>query len=225
MSSAIIGGLLLGLFMAISVGPTLFAIIRYSLNHSYKTGVAFILGVSISDIMYVTLANIAAPWLQTLEHYEKPLAITGGGILAIIGLAGLIKKYTPKRAALEDATITPGHYFRIWLSGFLMNSFNPGVIMNWLAAVAIIANTTTTYRLVFFGCCLGLVLGIDVKKVALADKIRRSLTQRKVMYLQRISSLCLFGIGAFIIIITLFNIQITPQEHHASDYKHIEHSK
>lgn len=225
MYSAIVGGLLLGLFMAISVGPTLFAIIRYSLNHSYKTGIAFILGVSISDIMYVTLANIAAPWLHILEHYEKPIGITGGGILLIIGLTGLIKKYKPKRTALEDATITSGHYFRIWLSGFLMNSFNPGVIMNWLAAVAIIANTSTYYRLVFFGCCLGLVLGVDVIKVALADKIRRSLTLRKIMYLQRISSLCLFVIGAFIVIITLFNIQITPKESHASDYKHIEHSK
>jgi threonine/homoserine/homoserine lactone efflux protein len=60
---AVLKGLLLGLFMAISVGPTLFAVIKYSLNHSYKAGIAFILGVSLSDIMYVTIANVAAYWL------------------------------------------------------------------------------------------------------------------------------------------------------------------
>ena len=76
--SAILGGLLLGLFMAISVGPTLFAIMKYSLNHSYKTGLAFVLGVSISDIMYVTIANLAAPWLDFIYKYEKQVALIGG---------------------------------------------------------------------------------------------------------------------------------------------------
>ena len=70
--SAILGGLLLGLFMAISVGPTLFAIIKYSLNHSYKTGLAFVMGVSISDIMYVSIANLAAPWLDFIYKYDVP---------------------------------------------------------------------------------------------------------------------------------------------------------
>ena len=91
--SAILGGLALGLFMAISVGPTLFAIIKYSLNHSYKTGLAFVLGVSISDIMYVTMANLAAPWLDFIYKYEKQVALIGGIILAFVGLIGLVKKY------------------------------------------------------------------------------------------------------------------------------------
>jgi threonine/homoserine/homoserine lactone efflux protein len=59
---AIIKGVLVGLFMAISVGPTLFAIIKYSLNFSYKAGLAFVLGVSVSDALYVIIANIAASW-------------------------------------------------------------------------------------------------------------------------------------------------------------------
>src|ERR1035437_10250332 len=66
---AIIKGILVGLFMAISVGPTLFAVIKYSLNFSYKAGLAFVLGVSVSDIMYVTLANVAASWLEYLKPY------------------------------------------------------------------------------------------------------------------------------------------------------------
>ena len=48
--SAMLNGLLFGLFLAISVGPTLFALIKYSLHYSYKAGIAFVIGVSVSDI-------------------------------------------------------------------------------------------------------------------------------------------------------------------------------
>jgi threonine/homoserine/homoserine lactone efflux protein len=216
--SAIVAGLILGLFMAISVGPTLFAIIGYSLNHSYKTGLAFVLGVSVSDIIFVTLANIATPWLQVMEHYEKPVAIGGGSILLILGLVGLIRKYKPKRPSSKIMVLTKGHYVKIWLSGFLMNTLNPGVILNWLAAVAITAAQTTGYRILFFGACLTLVLGVDTLKVLLADGIGKRLTLRKVMYLQRISSFFLFIIGAGIIAITLLNIPITPKEPDAAKH-------
>ncbi len=210
--SAILGGLLLGLFMAISVGPTLFAIIKYSLNHSYKTGLAFVLGVSISDIMYVTMANLAAPWLDFIYKYEKQVALIGGGILLLIGLIGLIKKYKPVRPSSTKNIITNGHYFRIFASGFFINTANPGVIINWIASVTLVTNATaemtTTqgaiYRTVFFGTCLVLVLGVDALKVFLADSIRKRLTLRKVMYLQKISAACLFIIGIALVLFTLF---------------------
>lgn len=210
--SAILGGLLLGLFMAISVGPTLFAIIKYSLNHSYKTGLAFVMGVSISDIMYVSIANLAAPWLDFIYKYEKQVALIGGAILFAVGLLGLIRKYKPVRPSSSKNIISSGHYFRIFSSGFLINTANPGVIINWIASVTLVTNATAKmtsmqgglYRLAFFGTCLALVLGIDFLKVFLADNIRRRLTLRKVMYLQKISGACLLIIGGALIAFTLF---------------------
>jgi threonine/homoserine/homoserine lactone efflux protein len=205
---AVGGGLLLGLFMAISVGPTLFAVIRYSMNHSWKSGVAFVLGVSVSDIIFVTLANLAAPFLEMLHRYEKTLAYGGGGILIVVGLIGLLSKYKPQRPSKKLATISNGHYFRIFGSGFLINTINPGVIINWLTAVTIIANHGPGYRLVFFASCLILVLGIDFLKVLLADSIRKRLTLRIVMYLNRISAGVLFSFGVLIIALTLFGIKM-----------------
>lgn len=210
--SAILGGLLLGLFMAISVGPTLFAIIKYSLNHSYKTGLAFVLGVSVSDIMYVTIANLATPWLEFIYRFEKQVALLGGIILLVIGLLGLVKKYKPVRPSSIPPIIKGGHYFKIFASGFLINTANPGVIINWITSVTLVANATANlsqwegaiYRLVFFGSCLLLVLGVDFLKVFLADSIRKKLTLRKVMYLQKFSAAALFVIGIALLLLTLF---------------------
>jgi threonine/homoserine/homoserine lactone efflux protein len=202
--------------MAISVGPTIFAIIRYSINHSYRAGLAFVLGVSLSDILYVTVANLMAPLMNMLSKYDTWLAYGSSAILIIMGLAGLLKKEIPTRPANEPVTLSGGHYFRIWLSGFLINTINPGVVINWLAAVKIVSKTTegytpyqdTVYRIIFFGTCLLLVLGIDFLKVFLADKIRGWLTLRRIMILNKISAACLLAIGVAIFLFTILDVEL-----------------
>lgn len=228
---AALKGLLLGLFMSISVGPTLFAVLKYSLNHSYKAGIAFILGVSLSDIMYVTIANVAASWLEVLNEYERIIAYIGAAVLIVVGLSGLLGKYIPKRPSSTKVNISGGHYFRIWTSGFLINTINPGVIITWLAAVTATANTTTIYRIVLFGCCLGLILCVDFSKVFLADTIRRRLTIRRIFYLHRIAAACILLIGIALLVSTALNIQFKkPGEEKSAYYdfrlnRHPKHSK
>lgn len=212
MFHAVVTGLGLGLFMAISVGPTLFAVIKYSLNHSYKAGLAFIMGVSISDIMYVAIANVAASWLETLSEYEKQITFGGATVLIIVGLAGLIKKYKPARPSSTQISISNAHLFKIWSSGFLINTFNPGVIIVWLSAVTATADKSGWYRFILFAVCLGLILSIDMVKVFAADVIRRKLTIRRVFYLHKFSAACILGIGVLLLVSTFFNIEVPVHE-------------
>ncbi len=200
LADAVVKGILLGLFMAISVGPTLFAVINYSLHSSYKAGIAFVLGVSVSDIMYVTIANEAAGWLRYLNTYAHYIAYGGAVILILVGLAGLFSKKKSKEISQEQLTIRKRDYFRIWGSGFLINTINPGVIIAWLASVTATVNSSAYYRLVLFGTCLGLILAIDFMKVFLADLIRKSLTPKRVKYLQIFSSICLLAIGIMLFV-------------------------
>lgn len=223
LSGAIIGGLSLGLFMAISVGPTLFAIIRYSLNHSYKAGVAFVLGVSASDIMYVTIANLATPWLQWFHRYARELSYTAAFALMIWGGIGLLRKYKPQRPSTRKVAINKSKYFKIWGSGFLLNTLNPALVLQWIIAATATAAETGFYRFIFFGCCLGLVLGVDVLKVLLADSIRRKLTLRKIMYLQKFSSLCLLLFGIGILILTILNIELKNPAEKKSSYNNFQY--
>jgi threonine/homoserine/homoserine lactone efflux protein len=222
---AIIKGLLLGLFMAISVGPTLFAVIRYSVNHSYKAGVAFILGVSISDIMYVTIANVAAQWLEVMNDHKTTVAYAGAALLIAMGAWGLFDKYKPKRPSTTPVSISGGHYIKIWLSGFFINTINPGVVITWLAAVTATANTSTFYRITFFTACLGLILTVDFCKVFLADAIRRKLTLRRILYLHRIAAACIFTIGIALLISTAFHIQFKKKGEDESTYHYFQSSK
>lgn len=200
---AILRGIAIGLYMAISVGPTLFAVIKYSMDNSYKAGLAFVLGVSLSDIMYVAIANIAASWLTVLDAYSNYIAYGGSGILILVGLGGFLKKVKPQRPSKNQVTISGAHYFRIWASGFLINTINPGVIISWLAAVSATANKPGGYRLILFGTCLTLILSIDFLKVFLAEKIRVLLTPRRLIYVQKGSALVIGCLGIVLLVRTL----------------------
>ncbi len=206
-SDALFKGTLVGLFMAISVGPTLFAVIKYSLNYSHRSAIAFVLGVSISDIIYVTIANISARWLELLRPYERHIAFGGAVALIAIGAVGLLKKYKPKRPSSTPMPIEGGHYFKIWLSGFLINTLNPGVFVTWLGAVTLTGHSSGFYRFVLFGTCLFIILGIDFLKIFLAERIKKLLTARRIIYMHRFSSLCILLIGLTLLITTILNIE------------------
>ena len=207
MYSAIIAGLGFGLFMSISVGPTIFAIIKYSISYGWKAGMSFVLGVSISDIIYVALANAASGFLSDLLSHEKLIGYTGSALFIIMGIYGYFKKIKVTRNAKDMATVSSKDYWKIFASGFLLNTFNPGVIITWITAVAAIANMNNAYRFLFFISCLGLILTVDFSKVFLAQKIRTKLTPRNIVYLNRISALCILVIGIFLFLKIAFDIK------------------
>ncbi|MFZ4753664.1 MAG: LysE family translocator [Chitinophagaceae bacterium] len=195
-----------GLFMAVSVGPTIFAIIKYSITYGWRAGMSFVIGVSLSDSIYVLLANIASAWLSGLMNHEKTIGYLGAVLLIIFGLYGFFKKIKVTRNRNDDAKVSSRDYFKIFASGFLMNTLNPGVIITWITAVAAISTMTAAYRLVFFITCLGIILGFDFLKVLLAQRIRKRLTPRNIIYLNRISALCLVVIGIVLFLKSLLNI-------------------
>lgn len=195
-----------GLFMAVSVGPTIFAIIKYSVTYGWRAGMSFVIGVSLSDSIYVLLANIASAWLSGLMNHEKTIGYLGAVLLIIFGLYGFFKKIKVTRNRNDDAKVSSRDYFKIFASGFLMNTLNPGVIITWITAVAAISTMTAAYRLVFFTTCLGIILGFDFLKVLLAQRIRKRLTPRNIIYLNRISALCLVVIGIVLFLKSMFDI-------------------
>lgn len=203
-SEVITIGVVLGLSLAISVGPTLFAVIRYSMQHTYKAGLVFILGVSLSDIMYVVVMNVAAEFLTFLEAHQKTIGIIGSILFMLLGLYSFLKKYKPKkpkRGTPQD--LSSSTYFKIFVSGWAMNTFNPAVMVIWVGTAVQVAAYSVTEKFLLFGICLGIVLVFDFLKVFLAEKIRSWLTLRKIMYINKISALIICGFGVVLLITVL----------------------
>jgi threonine/homoserine/homoserine lactone efflux protein len=206
MIAAIVAGLGLGLFLSVSVGPVIFAIIKYSINNGFKAGICFAFGVSCSDIMFVMTGNLATSFISGLEEYKQYIGIGGGGLLIGMGIYGLLFKKVKISTGDERPEMFRTHdYLKIWLAGFLMNTLNPGVIIFWLGVCVANSATSTGHRIIMYTVCLLWVLSTDILKVFVADKIRHKLTLNNVVWLNRIAGVSMIVFGVVLLYKVLFD--------------------
>ena len=203
MIAALIKGLVLGVFLAISVGPVIFAILKQSINNGHKAGYIFVAGISFSDILLVLICNFFTSLFNTALNHKTFIAVAGSIFLVIMGVYTLFFK---KVKTDEDNNILEKKFrkrdFVAWfLQGFFINILNPGVFLFWFAwTAAILADSQTTpnpleYRAIVFGTCLLFVLLTDIMKVALAARLRSKLTPAILRTINKISGLILIGFG------------------------------
>ncbi|MFB6457732.1 LysE family translocator [Chitinophaga sp. Hz27] len=200
MITAIVAGLGLGLVLSVSVGPVIFAIIKYSVNNGFKAGISFALGVSFSDIMFVTVGNLSTAFIADLTEYNRYIGICGGILLIGMGLYSFLFKKVKISTGDEKPEMFRTHdYLKIWLAGFLMNTLNPGVIIFWLPICIANSGFPTSYKVAMYGICLIMVVSMDILKVFVSDKLRHKLTLNNVTWLNRISGASMIIFGAVLL--------------------------
>ena len=200
MIEALLKGLTFGLLLSISVGPVLFSVIKQSLNNGYKGGMAFVIGVSISDISLVLVSNIFTEFFKSISDYKTEIGIAGCAFLISLGIYFLFfKKVKVNDAGQQVFKFGKMDYAKIFLSGFLMNTLNPAVFIFWITASTAVINHTIQQRFIAFTTCLVFVLATDVAKVVLAGKIRNRLTPHNIHILNRINGLILIVLGVAMI--------------------------
>ena len=207
MIASIVAGLGLGLFLSLSVGPVIFAIIKYSINNGFKAGISFALGVSFSDIVFVLTGNLATSFISDLEEYKRSIGVGGGILLIAMGVYGLLFKKVKISTGDEKPEMFRTHdYLKIWLAGFLMNTLNPGVIIFWLGVCVANSATAASHRFIMYTVCLSLVLSADILKVFVSDKIRHKLTLTNVEWLNRIAGASMIIFGVVLLYKVLFEV-------------------
>lgn len=201
MVDAVISGLLLGLALAFSVGPVIFTLIKLRINYGLSSAFHFIAGVWFSDLLWIITANFFSNLLSDLITYKTPIGVTGGVFLIALGVFYLFfKKYHTKEEMDAGITIGKATNVRLLLTGFFINTLNPGVIALWFAAATKSLTNTFNEKLVIFGLCLTVNIFADVLKINLAGKLRRKLTNRNIVIINKISGglFVLFGIALMV---------------------------
>ncbi|MEO7305883.1 MAG: LysE family transporter [Ferruginibacter sp.] len=209
MGEAFAKGLAISLLLIFSVGPVIFTIIKQSINHGRSGGFSFIIGVWISDLIWVGLSNGFSEVIKTLLVFEIPIGIAGCCFLFGIGIYfAFIKKIEPRRlqepVKLAGDVYTPTgkktNYFAIMSSGFIINTINPAVISFWVFMAASLAADYSFYeRIIIFSTCLGVNMIADVGKVLGAGYIGKKLSDRVILIINRVSGALYLVFGAVIL--------------------------
>jgi len=200
MLNALIKGVTLGLLLAISVGPIVFTVIKQSITKGYKGGLAFIAGISSSDILLVVFSNLFTNLFSVLNAHKKVLAVIASIFLILVGVYYLFFK-KPKIVEQKNDVVKGNGYAKTFVKGFIMNIFNPGIIVFWLTTATTFIDHTLNERLIIFGIALLLALAADVAKVLLANKIRQKMTPKNIHLINRINGAILIAFGIVIIIL------------------------
>lgn len=200
MTDAIVAGLLLGLALVFSVGPVIFTIIKLRINYGIVSAFYFISGVWLSDLLWVVTANLFSELLNALLSHKKEIGIAGGVFLISLGLYYLFfKKYHPKEDA-EGIKIKGSTHIKLFVTGFLINTLNPGVIALWFGAATKAVSYSFNQTLMTFSICLGLNITADIFKIRLAGKLKKKLTNKNIMLINKISGLLFVAFGVVLLL-------------------------
>jgi threonine/homoserine/homoserine lactone efflux protein len=211
MMESVLKGLALGFVLALSVGPIIFTIIKQSLDNGHKGGFSFVAGVWVSDILLVVLSNtVTALVSEALEH-TRVIAFGGSIFLIIMGVYFVFFKKVSlgKDQAGNDARFRKRDMARVFASGFIINTLNPGVIFFWLGNATVLSLThTLRERIIIFSVCLLVNMSADVGKVMMAGKLRNKLTLKMLSIINRISGTILIGFGIALLWGVIFYHQV-----------------
>ena len=199
MVEAILKGLALGVVLALSVGPIIFTIIKQSVTVGHKGGFCFVVGVWLSDVILVVLSNVFTEWVARLLKYQKMIGYGGSTFLIAMGIYFIFfKKVHLKSTGGNEHTdhISTGEMLRIFASGFIINTLNPGVLIFWLGNATVLALTHTLQeRIIIFSVCLLINMAADVGKVMMAGNLRKKLTVHNLSNINKISGAILVAFG------------------------------
>ena len=160
-------------------------------------------GVWVSDIILVFLSNTVSSLVnQALEH-KSTIAIAGSAFLVGMGVyfAFFKKAHLPTDAEGKEIRFRKRDMARIFASGFIINTLNPGVILFWLGNATVLSvDHTLQERIIIFSVCLLINMAADVAKVMMAGKLRTRITLRSLTIINKISGSLLIGFGIALVV-------------------------
>lgn len=206
MLDAIIKGTGLGLIIAIMVGPVFFFILNTSIKRGFAPAAITAVGVLLSDLLFITLAYFGSSFLLYVNEHKDATGIIGGIVIGTFGAILFFKEAKVSAESLEFAE-SPHPKMLYLAKGFMLNSVNPSVLLFWFVVASTIPvkeQFTPADTFIFYATTLLTVLSTDLLKAYLANRLKSIITQKFLIWMNRIAGLMLVVYGASMIIRVIF---------------------
>lgn len=201
----ILDGLLLGLTLAILLGPIFVALTQTGIQRGVRAGLSVGTGIWISDILVIVTAYFFIKEIDEIaqnKSFHLWMGWIGGLILIIFGIISLVKK--PKLDEKIPA-FNAKSYAGYWTKGFAVNFFNPFTFVFWISVM-------TTYVIgkkidgpdatLLFGSIMFTIIVTDSLKVVLAKLIRKKLKHNHIVLFGKLAGIIFITFGVILILRT-----------------------
>ena len=121
-------GILIRLGVSVPIGPVNVLIMSYALR-SYTKALCLGLGAMSADMLYLALSAFGISQLAKTPIVFTCISVFGAAFLLYIAL-GI---YRDAKRSVRLQSVERGSHVAVFGKGFLLNIFNPYVIMFWLS--------------------------------------------------------------------------------------------
>jgi threonine/homoserine/homoserine lactone efflux protein len=199
MISSILQGITLGLVLAMMIGPVFFMLLHTSIKKGFRPAAYLAAGVALSDVLFIAIAVLGSAQLSTFSMHNKIIGWTGGLLLIAFGLFTIFRK---ARVSASEAFDLPDDSKTLLIDtakGFMMNCLNPFVLIFWLGVAGALQTGRIpgdSGKMAFFISVIITVFSTDLLKAYLASRLKKLLTGKFLLWLNRIAGtgLVFFGI-------------------------------
>ena len=186
----ILFSLLLGLGLAIPVGPVTIEMMRRNLRYGLAPGIAIGVGASSADVIYLLLVLFGIlPFIQ-----DSPFLLQIIGVLGALLLIWFAYKTVRHTAKVEDSNDNDSRLIHCYMSGFLIAFLSPFNILFWISIAAQFAAVISTVSADYWLACIGLFTGTAIWFCGLnlfVHLTRHRLSPKIVRYLNIVGGIAL----------------------------------
>lgn len=189
-----ITGILLGLGVAIPIGPLNILIMNYSLS-SFGRGFALGMGAMSADILYFVLLSLGVLVVFDNPWIFKSIAIFGA--IFLLYMAWACYKNASKMLATISCAERGESLLACYLKGLGLNSINPFIVGFWLSLSSVVASSAN-WMIAALGVLLALfawVLGLSI----VTSLARRIISAKVARIFSYVSAVLMLFFTAFLI--------------------------
>ena len=189
-------GVLMGLGVSVPIGPINVLIMSYALR-SYTKALCLGLGAMSADMLYLALSAFGISQLAKIPIVFACISVFGAAFLLYIAL-GI---YRDAKRSVHLQSVERGSHVAVFGKGFLLNIFNPYVIMFWLSVSVSIGRER--FGLALAGLVCGILSWITLFALAVY-KSRAKISDRAARAFAYISALILLFFALKLIYAVIF---------------------
>ena len=186
----------MGLGVSVPIGPINVLIMSYALR-SYTKALCLGLGAMSADMLYLALSAFGISQLAKIPIVFTCISVFGAAFLLYIAL-GI---YRQAKRSVQIQSAERGSHVAVFGKGFLLNIFNPYVIMFWLSVSVSIGRER--FGLALTGLVCGILSWITLFALAVY-KSRAKISDRAARAFAYISALILLFFALKLIYAVIF---------------------
>lgn len=196
-------GFLIGLSLALVIGPIAILCIQQTLVHGFYAGIACGLGIATADGLYGALAGLGLSFMTDILHvYQFWFHFFGGCILVYLGVTTFTRSIVTSSLSLSAT-----RFFNMYFSTLMLTLSNPITLITLSALLASLDVGRNVARgallpTLFFGFFLGSLLWWVLLTCAIS-LFRGYISIRTLTIINKIAGIIMiiFGLGVFLSLI------------------------